>query len=150
MPNDGDAVIHFGHTEAANSILRYRDIGDMLTSDGADLVQRIHNISEDLYTCTLQDMDSDTTLLILKPYEQSGPMQVALEKGGNGGEILAINPPDRRVVLARGHSAPTFNQGTSYSALNNGVDRPLSQHFEFSQTLLNMSDTDGWTVGNLC
>ena len=145
MPNDGNAVIHFGHTEAANSILRYRDIGDMLTSDGADLVQRIHNISAS-HTVDLQDMD-DETMLLLQPYEQSGPMQVALEKGGNGGEILAINPPDRRVVLARGHSAPTFAAGTSYPFLNNGVD----DHYHSLRVqpfAVEYKDTDGWDVGN--
>ena len=144
MPNDGEAVIHFGHTETAHGILRYRDLGDMLSSDGADLVQRVHNISED-YRCTIQDMDEDT-LMILQPYQQSGPLQAALEKGGNGGEILAINPPDRRVVLARGHSAPTFAAGTSYPFLNNGVDDHYHS-LRVQPNALEYVDTDAWTIG---
>ena len=119
--------------------------GDMLSSDGADLVQRF-TTSRRTIRCTLQDMDEDT-LMILQPYEQSGPMQVALEVGGNGGEILAINPPDRRVVLARGHSAPTFAAGTSYPFSNNGVD-DYYHSLRVQPNALEYSDSDGWSIGS--
>ena len=140
MPNDGSAVIHFGHAETAHSILRYRSLGDMLPSEGADLVQRVHNVSS-LYDVTLQDPNG-LTLLRLLPFEQSGPMQVALEVGGNAGEILAIDPPDRRVVLSRGVALPNFSGGTSYES-DNGDYHTLRMP---SSTIKHL-DTDGWTAG---
>ena len=145
MPNDGAAVVHFGHTATAHGILRYRNIADMVPSGGSDVVQRVHNVSED-YRCTMQDMDEDT-LLVLQPFAQSGPMQVALEVGGENGEILALDPPDRRVVLTRGHSAPTFSNGTSYPFLNNGVDDHY-QSLRVQPNALKFQDTDGWHVGS--
>ena len=145
MPNGGEAVVHFGHTATAHGILRYRDIADMVPSGGSDVVQRVHNIS-DTYNCTIQDMDGDV-LLILKSFEQSGPIQVALEIGGANGEILALNPPDRRVILTRGHSAPTFSNGTSYPFLNNGVDDHY-QSLRVQPNALEHKDDDGWIVGS--
>ena len=145
MPNTGHAVIHFGHTATAKGFLRYRTLGEMLESEGADLVQRVHNISE-TQDVDLQDMDGDL-LIRLKPSQQSGPMQVALETAGDGGEILALKPPDRRVVLARGHSAPTFDQGTSYPFLNNGVDDHYHS-LRVQPNALEYADTDVWSVGN--
>ena len=144
MPNDGAAVIHFGHSETADGVLRYRDLDDMVPSGGSDVVQRVHNVS-DTYRCTIQDMDGDT-MLTLHAFEQSGPMQVALEAGGANGEILAFNPPDRRVILTRGHSSPHFSAGTAYPFLNNGVDDHYNS-LRIQTNALKHVDQDCWSVG---
>ena len=54
VPNTGESVIHFGHTETADGVIRFRDIEDMLLADGSDLIVRVHNVSDD-YDCDIQD-----------------------------------------------------------------------------------------------
>ena len=144
MPDDGAAVIHFGHDETANSILRYRDIEQMVTSDGSDVLHRIHNIST-LYDVEMQD-DDNGNLLTLKPFQQSGPMQVSIEEGGESGEILAINPPDRHLYYARGVSSPNFADGTSYadSSASNADDY---HSLRFNNSSVEYIDTDVFTLG---
>ena len=145
MPNDGAAVVHFGHDETADGAIRYRDIEDMVLADGSDVVQRVHNISAD-YDCTIQDDDGDT-LLILQPFQQSGPMQASLEAGGEAGEILAINPPDRHAVLRRGVSGTVFSQGVSYAQDNN--QNPHNYHsLNLPNSALVFQDSDGISAGS--
>ena len=144
MPNDGHSVIHFGHEETADSILRYRTLGDMLLSDGDDIVQRIHNVS-DTYNVTLEAND-ESTLLRMRPFEQSGPFQVALEAGGAMGEILAIAPPDRHLVYARGAAAPHFDDGTRY-AQTGAVGAHYYNSLRFQTAAVEHLDNDAFTNG---
>ena len=143
MPNDGHAVIHFGHDETTNGVLRYRDLGDMVPSEGADLVQRVHNVS-DTYECTIQDFD-DNTMMILKPFQQSGPVQCALEVGGSGGEILALNPPDRNLILSRGVAGPDFDDGTRY-AENSDASPNYFNTYYFNSSSTEYIDNDAITL----
>ena len=74
-------------------------------------------------------------------------MQVALEIGGGQGEILALNPPDRRVVLTRGHSAPDFAEGTRYTNFIGGVTDYYNS-LRVQPNALKHRDSDGWNVGS--
>ena len=122
-------------------MIRFRDIEDMLLADGSDLIVRVHNVSED-YDCDIQDADSNL-MLTLKPQQQSGPILVAMEQGGTGGEIHFLNPPARHLILRRGISLPNMSDATPYT-----VSSDAYRSLPFSSNTIVYRDADAISAGS--
>ena len=145
MPNDGSSVIHFGHSESANGFLRYRALEDMVTTDGEARIHYIHNVS-DLQNLFIQNPDASTFSRI-RPYQKSGPMLVTLEGGGHQGEIIALNPPDKHLLLRRGIALPNFGDTTRY-AQSEDSGAHYFQSLGWPDAAVQFSDSDVFIVNN--
>ena len=144
MPNTGESVIHFGHSETANGHIRFRNSDEMLLADGSDLVLRVHNVSTNR-TCYIDEEDG-TNLLTLLPLQKSGPILFAMEQGGSSGEIHFLNPPHRILILSRGVALPNFGGGTSYPDAA-GATANHYRTLQLGSNVIEFRDEDGWDFG---
>ena len=145
MPNTGESVIHFGHSETSDGHIRFRNSDEMLLADGSDLVLRVHNVSTSR-NCYIDEEDG-TRLLTLLPLQKSGPILFAMEQGGTNGEIHFLDPPTRNIILSRGVALPNFGGATSYPE-DDGSNAHNYRTLQIPSSAIEFRDEDGWGFGN--
>ena len=141
MPTDGSRVVHFGHGATSMGNLVFRDIAEHTLSENVGEVYEVRNISSE------QDVevhDPDGGVLInLKPGQQCS-FELAEENADGDEEIIAINPPIRRLLWQRGLALPNFAGQNLYSADATGwlsLPWPVTSGLKYR-------DEDAFEIGN--
>ena len=142
MPSDGRKVVHFGHDATADGTVQFEDdISKHTTSEDLADIYEVLNISY-AHDCRVNAGSGGGTLINLKPGQQCN-FEIAEDNADGNEEIIALDPPSRRIVWARGLALPNlgdqhvwFADSASWMALPWPTDSGL-----------NYIDTDGFTLG---
>ena len=140
MPTDGSRVVHFGHDATADGNLIFKDTPEHTMSENIGEVYEVRNISSE-YDVKVHDRDGGT-LINLKPGQQCS-FELAESNADGDEEIIAINPPTRRIAWSRGIALPNLDDQNVWNADSaSWCSLPWP-----TGSGLNYIDLDGWTLG---
>ena len=142
MPDDGARVVHFGHGATAHGDLVFRSVAEHTLSENIGEVYEVRNISDEHDVEVHVPWPNSGTLINLKPGQQCA-FELSEENADGDEEIIAINPPERRVEWQRGLALPSFDGMQLYSADSTGW---LS--LPWGTNVVKYRDIDGFSLGN--
>ena len=144
MPSDGRKIVHFGHDATSDGAVQFEDdISKHTTSEDLADIYEVLNIS-DTHDCRVNAGSGGGILINLKPGQQAR-LEIAEDNADGDEEIIALDPPERRIQWRRGSALPTFANQRLY---DDGGHRFMTLPWPVSTSYgVTYIDTDGFTVG---
>ena len=116
MPKDGSRVVHFGHGAGSSGRLEFLLVSSHTLSENVGEIYEVRNISL-LHDCSVYAPGGTFLLINLKPGQQCA-FELNEENADGDEEIIALNPPVRRLLWQRGLSLPNFSSQHIWSDSN--------------------------------
>ena len=145
MPSDGRKIVHFGHDATADGTVQFQDnISEHTTSEDLADVYEVLNIS-DSWDCRINAGSGGGILINLKPGQQVA-IEIAEDNADGDEELIALDPPERRIQWTRGVALPTLAGQRLYT---DGAHQFVTLPWPTSLSAgVSYIDTDGFSVGS--